>query len=543
MGGAYPELVERRAFIDKVVSNEERAFRETLERGLTLIDDAITHLQADGGRTIDGAVVFQLHDTFGFPTDLTQLIASERGFNVDMEGYATHMEEQRARGRAAWKGSGAEGIEDITRAVEAQVDFEFTGWTDTHGVGTVLRIVADGRFVDSANEGETVRIVTDASPFYAEAGGQIGDTGTARTDGVRIRVTDTQKPGGTVHVHEALIERGSLHVGDRLELTVDARRRGDIMRNHTATHLLHAALREVLGEHVQQKGSLVDGDRTRFDFSHFERLTTEEIAEIEDIVNEQIRADVHTVTVETNRAEAKAMGAMALFGEKYGDTVRVVRLPGFSTELCGGTHCRATGQIGLLKIVSEGGIAAGIRRVEAITGRGAFLYLRELEQTRSTLAERLKTPVDRTVQRLDKFLSDRKALQREVDALKQKLLTGGGPEGPRSEEIGGVQVLAVTLEGASGKELRGHADTLMERLGEGIVLIGSRDGDKAGLLIKVSRSLTDRVRAGDLVREIAPIVGGRGGGRPDMAQAGGRSPEHLGAALEKAKGLIAEALA
>jgi alanyl-tRNA synthetase len=543
MGDAYPELVERRAFIDKVVSNEERAFRETLERGLTLIDDAITHLQADGGRTIDGAVVFQLHDTFGFPTDLTQLIASERGFNVDMEGYATHMEEQRARGRAAWKGSGAEGIEDITRAVEAQVDFEFTGWTDTHGVGTVLRIVADGRFVDSANEGETVRIVTDASPFYAEAGGQIGDTGTARTDGVRIRVTDTQKPGGTVHVHEALIERGSLHVGDRLELTVDARRRGDIMRNHTATHLLHAALREVLGEHVQQKGSLVDGDRTRFDFSHFEPLTTEEIAEIEDIVNEQIRADVHTVTVETNRAEAKAMGAMALFGEKYGDTVRVVRLPGFSTELCGGTHCRATGQIGLLKIVSEGGIAAGIRRVEAITGRGAFLYLRELEQTRSTLAERLKTPVDRTVQRLDKFLSDRKALQREVDALKQKLLTGGGPEGPRSEEIGGVQVLAVTLEGASGKELRGHADTLMERLGEGIVLIGSRDGDKAGLLIKVSRSLTDRVRAGDLVREIAPIVGGRGGGRPDMAQAGGRSPEHLGAALEKAKGLIAEALA
>jgi alanyl-tRNA synthetase len=267
------------------------------------------------------------------------------------------------------------------------------------------------------------------------------------------------------------------------------------------------------------------------------------VAAIEDQVNAQIRADVHTNTVETDQATAKTMGAMALFGEKYGDTVRVVQVPGFSTELCGGTHCHGTGQIGLLKVVSEGGIAAGVRRIEAVTGRAAFTYLRELEQTRAAVAERLKTPVDQTVARLDKFIEDRKALRREVDALKQKLVAGSASGGPQAEDIGGVAVLAVTLHGASGKELRGHADVLMDQLGEGIVLLGSSDGGKAGLLVKVSKSLTDRVRAGDLVREIAPIVGGRGGGRPDMAQAGGKSPDQLGAALDRAKVLIADALA
>ncbi len=541
MGDAYPELVEKRAFIDKVVANEERAFRETLDRGLALIDEALAGLAAPA--TLDGATVFQLHDTFGFPPDLTQVICSEHGFGVDMEGYARHMEDQRARGRAAWKGSGEGAVEDVTRVIEGSGDFLFTGWDGTDGAGTVRLVLRDGQAVAEAGEGAEIRFVTDQSPFYAEAGGQVGDTGVAGSDGARLRVTDTRKPGGSVHVHHAVVEHGTVRVGDALRLEVDSGRRGDIMRNHTATHLLHAALRDVLGEHVQQKGSLVDDERTRFDFSHFEPLTAGELAAIEDQVNAQIRADVHTVTVETDQASAKAMGAMALFGEKYGDSVRVVQVPGFSTELCGGTHCRGTGQIGLLKIVSEAGIAAGVRRVEAITGRAAFAYLRDLERARATVAERLKTPVDQTVARLDKVLEDRKALRREVETLKQKLVAGGAGGGPRPVDIGGVSVLAVTLEGASGKELRGHADVLMDQLGEGVVLLGSRDGAKAGLLVKVSKALTGRIRAGDLVKEIAPIVGGRGGGRPEMAQAGGKSPEHLGDALERAKDLIAEALA
>ena len=541
MGPAYPELVERRAFIDKVVANEERAFRETLDRGLALIDSAMGDLPKGG--TLDGATVFQLHDTFGFPPDLTQVIASEQGFGADMEGYARHMDDQRARGRAAWKGSGEGAVEDITRLIEGSGAFEFTGWDRLEEAGTVRLLIQDGASVSEASAGATVQFVTDQSPFYAEAGGQVGDIGGATSGDAALVITDTQKPGGTVHVHHATLQSGTVRVGDGLRLVVDADRRGDIMRNHTATHLLHAALRDVLGDHVQQKGSLVDAERTRFDFSHFESVTAAEVAAIEDQVNAQIRADVHTNTVETDQATAKTMGAMALFGEKYGDTVRVVQVPGFSTELCGGTHCHGTGQIGLLKVVSEGGIAAGVRRIEAVTGRAAFTYLRELEQTRAAVAERLKTPVDQTVARLDKFIEDRKALRREVDALKQKLVAGSAGGGPQAEDIGGVAVLAVTLHGASGKELRGHADVLMDQLGEGIVLLGSSDGGKVGLLVKVSKSLTDRVRAGDLVREIAPIVGGRGGGRPDMAQAGGKSPDQLGAALDRAKVLIADALA
>lgn len=541
MGAAYPELVERRAFIDKVVANEERAFRATLDRGLALIDSAMGDLPKGG--TLDGATVFQLHDTFGFPPDLTQVIASEQGFGADMEGYARHMDDQRARGRAAWKGSGEGAVEDITRLIEGSGAFEFTGWDGLEEAGTVRLLIQDGASVSEASAGATVQFVTDQSPFYAEAGGQVGDIGRASSGDAALVITDTQKPGGTVHVHHATLQSGTVRVGDGLRLIVDADRRGDIMRNHTATHLLHAALRDVLGDHVQQKGSLVDAERTRFDFSHFESVTAAEVAAIEDQVNAQIRADVHTNTVETDQATAKTMGAMALFGEKYGDTVRVVQVPGFSTELCGGTHCHGTGQIGLLKVVSEGGIAAGVRRIEAVTGRAAFTYLRELEQTRAAVAERLKTPVDQTVARLDKFIEDRKALRREVDALKQKLVAGSASEGPQAEDIGGVAVLAVTLHGASGKELRGHADVLMDQLGEGIVLLGSSDGGKVGLLVKVSKSLTDRVRAGDLVREIAPIVGGRGGGRPDMAQAGGKSPDQLGAALDRAKVLIADALA
>jgi alanyl-tRNA synthetase len=345
-----------------------------------------------------------------------------------------------------------------------------------------------------------------------------------------------------VFVHRASLNAGTLSVGDEVTLVVDAARRADIMRNHTATHLLHAALREELGTHVQQKGSWVGPERLRFDFSHFEAVSDEQLARIEDRVNGQILANTTARVVETSMDEAKQMGAMALFGEKYGDHVRVVQIPGFSTELCGGTHVGATGQIGLMKIVSESGIAAGVRRIEGLSGRGAVQWARDMQHRETSLAGLLKSPVDETMAKVERLLDDRRALQRQVDELKQKLVTGGVGGGPEMREIAGVKVIASVLQGVTGKELRGHGDALLERLGSGVVVLGAAEDGKASLLVKVSRDLVGRVRAGDLVRTLAEEVGGKGGGRPDMAQAGGREPENLPAAIEKAWGLVESSL-
>lgn len=542
MGDTYPELAEKKVFVLKVVESEENTFRATLDRGLSLIEDAFGALRAEGSTVLPGATAFQLHDTFGFPPDLTQVIAAEQGFGVDMEGYAEAMEQQRQRGRDAWKGSGSDAVGDVFQQLEADGGTEFVGYSGEEADATVTALVVNGQRVESAAPGDTVQVITDRTPFYAESGGQVGDTGMLRGPKGTVAVTDTRKPGGSVFVHEGVLDGGPLSVGDPVTLTVDAARRGDIRRNHTATHLLHSALREVLGDHVQQKGSLVAPERLRFDFSHFEPVTTDELARIETLVNEQILANTTAVVNHMSMDEAKGLGAMALFGEKYGDVVRVVQVPGFSTELCGGTHCAATGEIGLVKIVSEGGIAAGVRRIEAISGRGAVAWAQDVDAREAALAERLKSPREDALDKVERLIEERRQLQRQVEELKQKLVTGGVGGGPEVREVAGVKVIATVLDGVSGKELRGHGDALLDKLGSGVVVLGAADGDKASLLVKVSKDLTGKVRAGDLVRTLAAEVGGKGGGRPDMAQAGGREPEKLPTAIDMAWGLVESAL-
>ncbi|HCP44871.1 MAG TPA: alanine--tRNA ligase [Deltaproteobacteria bacterium] len=541
---AYPDLSARRDFIQKVVRNEEETFRETLERGLFLLDDAFSQLSDTESNELPGSTVFELHDTYGFPPDLTQVIAGERGHEVDMAGYEEHMGQQKARSRAAWKGSGEQSIAEVYRSLGEDGATQFLGYqAGLTGSSEICALLIDGKRVDRVEAGQRAELVTVATPFYAESGGQVGDTGDLETDAGRFRVEDTQKPAGPVHVHRGEVTTGHLQVGDSVRMTVNGPRRADIMRNHTATHLLHAALRKHLGTHVQQKGSLVDPSRLRFDFSHFEAIPPEMLRGIEDEVNDQILANVTLERFDTTMDDAVARGAMALFGEKYGDSVRVVEVPGFSTELCGGTHCGATGEIGLLKLTSEGGIASGIRRVEAVTGRGAFGYLRNLEERDLRIADSLKAQGGDTVDRIQRLLDDRKSLKREVQDLRQKLVSGGGVSGgPEAREVAGVQVVATEVEGADARELRQHGDSLLDRLGSGVVVLGSRDGGKATLIVKVSKDLCDRVPAGKLVGQLAELVGGRGGGRPDMAQAGGRNPEGLPGALEKSYELVSAAL-
>jgi len=544
MQEAYPELSSRRDFILKVVRNEEETFRETLDRGLLLLDDAFTRLGDGDGNELPGGTVFELHDTYGFPPDLTQVIAGERGHGVDMAGYEEHMGKQKARSRAAWKGSGEEAIADVYRGLADGGATQFLGHrSGLSGQSEIYALLVDGKRVERVDSGARAEVVTVATPFYAESGGQVGDTGELESDSGTFQVQDTQKPAGPVHVHRGEVTAGHLQVGDTIRLSVDGVRRADIMRNHTATHLLHAALRKHLGTHVQQKGSLVDPTRLRFDFSHFEAIGPDMLRGIEDAVNEQILANVTLERFETTMDEAVARGAMALFGEKYGDSVRVVEVPGFSTELCGGTHCEATGEIGLLKLTSEGGIASGVRRVEAVTGRGAFGYLRSLEDRDLRIADSLKSQGGDSVERIQRLLEDRKTLKREVQDLRQKLVAGGGASGgPEPRDIAGVRVLATEVEGADARELRQHGDSLLDRLGSGIVVLGSREGGKATLIVKVSKDLCDRVPAGKLVGQLAELVGGRGGGRPDMAQAGGKNPEGLASALEKSYELVGAAL-
>jgi len=543
MAGTYPELAARRDFILKVVGNEEDAFRLTLDRGLALLDEAFAALGAENQRSLPGQTVFELHDTFGFPPDLTEVIAAERAFDVDIEGYKAHMSDQRARSRASWKGSGESAVADTYRELENGGATEFTGYQDTASNAKVLALLVEGARVDSASAGQQVEVITTATPFYAESGGQVGDTGMLQGPAGRVDVGDCIKPAGAVFVHSGKVTEGLISIGDELRLEVDAVRRQDIMRNHTATHLLHAALRSLLGKHVQQKGSLVEADRLRFDFSHFEAIPETSLCAIEDLVNEQILADAPLTVFETDMEGAQAQGAMALFGEKYGDKVRVVQVPDFSTELCGGTHCDATGQIGLLKITSEAGIASGVRRIEAITGRRAFQYLRKLESEQRSLANLLKTGRDETVTKVERLIEERKVLRRQVEGLKQKLISGGSDGGGvQPRDVQGVSVLATEVEGVDSHQLRAHSDLLLEKLGSGVVVLAARGGGKATLLVKISKDLTDRIRAGDVVKELAQVVGGKGGGRPDMAQAGGKLPENIPAALEKAYEMVGDAL-
>jgi alanyl-tRNA synthetase len=540
MSASYPELAERRAFIASRIEREEGRFLETLSKGMALLDDEVARLVARGSSTLPGDVVFKLYDTFGFPVDLTADILSAKKLMLDQPGFDRAMGEQRARARAAWKGSGDEQVGAVYGRLAADLATSFEGYDRLALSSTVRAILVGGRVADEARAGQEVEIVVDETPFYAESGGQIGDRGEIRSaGGARIEIRDTQKPVRDLWVHRGRVVSGRIGVEERVELEVDAEARAATVRNHSGTHLLHAALRKRLGTQVMQKGSLVGPDRLRFDFTHDAPLSREQIAEIEDLANRWIEENAAGSVRHMRYADAVASGAMAIFEEKYGDEVRVVTFGEASTELCGGTHARATGDIGLIKILSESGIAAGVRRIEALTGLGALAHIREEERRLDEAARMLKAPVSELPQRIERLLDEKRQLERELAQLRTASRGAATADlGSQVEMLGGVKALAVRVDGASASELRGMIDDLRGRLGSGVVLLAAVDGDKVALALGVTKDLTSRLKAGDLIREIAAVVGGKGGGRPDFAQAGGPDVAKLDAALARFRALI-----
>jgi alanyl-tRNA synthetase len=514
MGEAYPELAEAQARIEQALLNEEEQFARTLDNGLAILEEALAGIE---GKEIPGEVVFRLYDTYGFPVDLTNDIARERGLTLDMPGYESAMEAQRKRSKEA----GTFAV-DYNAVLKLEGETEFTGYESTSGAGAVTAIVREGEMADAISEGEEGVIVLDRTPFYGESGGQVGDTGYLDTDGARFEVRDTTKSSDQ-HLHHGVVLSGEIRVGMTLDATVDATVRQATALNHSATHLLHAALRRVLGEHVQQKGSLVDSQRLRFDFSHPQAVTREELKAIEDMVNDQVRANSEVTTRLMGMDEAMEAGAVALFGEKYGDDVRVLNMGGdFSVELCGGTHVDRTGDIGLLRITSESGISAGVRRVEAVTGASAMAAFDAAEDKLAEIGALVKGDATNLVDKVSALRAANRELEKEVAQLKQKLAsTAGGDLASQAVDVNGAQVLAASLDGADPKSLRDTVDQLKNKLGSGVILLAAIDGDRIALTAGVTSDLTDKLRAGDLMKEFAGRLGGKGGGRPDMAQGGG----------------------
>lgn len=524
MGEAYPELRKNQAQIERVLLQEEEQFEKTLDKGIAVLEDALSKLS---GTEVPGKVVFTLYDTYGFPVDLTADIARERGLTIDQAGYETAMAEQRARARAA----GSFKVDYNAAGLDLPAS-DFLGYSSLAEQGKVLALVKDGKKVERLIEGEDGAVVLDRTPFYAESGGQAGDCGYLELGGNRLEVRDCQKQGAS-HVHVVRVLQGAVSVGDSFAAKVDANVRQATALNHSATHLMHAALRKVLGEHVTQKGSLVDSERLRFDFSHFEAVSAEQLKAIELLVNDQIRTNSEVVTELCNMDAAKAKGAMALFGEKYGDTVRVLTMgDGFSVELCGGTHVNRTGDIGLFRIASESGVAAGVRRIEAITGTKALALFDQVETLVDTAGRSLKANRDTLIEKLDALVAQNRKLEKDLAALKTKLATaGGGDVLSQAVDIAGIKVLALNLEGADAKSLRETADQFKNKLGSAVVLLAAVEDDKVALIAGVTQDLTARIKAGDLMGYVAGQLGGKGGGRPDMAQGGGTNVAGLDAAL------------
>jgi len=530
MGDAYPRLAAGEKHITGVLRAEEERFFETLENGMQILDSTL----AGDAKTLPGEVAFRLHDTYGFPLDLTQDVCRERGVTVDVAGFDAAMAQQKAAGRAAGKFK-------MERAVEySGADNAFTGYERLEETTTVVALYHEGASVQQLGEGQSGIVVLNATPFYAESGGQVGDQGVLAAEGVAFGVQDTQKIKAGVFGHHGVMQQGRLRVGDTVNAQVDTERRAATMRNHSATHLMHKALREVLGAHVQQKGSLVDGEKTRFDFAHHAPVAPAQIAEIERRVNAEILRNTATQARVMGIEAAKATGAMMLFGEKYGDTVRVLDI-GASRELCGGTHVARTGDIGLFKIVGESGVAAGVRRVEAVTGENALAYLQELEATLHGVAATLKTPVPQVQARLAQALDQTRALEKELAALKGKLASSRGDElAAQAVDVNGVKVLAARLDGADAKTLRETLDKLKDKLKTAAIVLAAVEGGKVQLAAGVTADRTARLKAGELVNHVAQQVGGKGGGKPDLAMAGGTDPTHLPAALRSVQAWVAE---
>nr|WP_282755335.1 alanine--tRNA ligase [Desulfuromonas thiophila] len=544
MAGAYPEEAKRAAFVAKVVKNEEERFIQTLGNGLRILQEEIDRLRQQGATTIPGAVVFKLYDTFGFPVDLTADIVEKDGFALDEAGFDRCMAQQRQQAREHWKGSGEEGIASIYKQLAEQgLQVEFTGYDKTADFGTIVALLRDGQRVERAGAGERVEIITSATPFYGESGGQSGDCGCLTTQGAEVLIDNAIKPLPQLIVHQGLIRSGELAVGDAAELQIDSEKRCAAALNHSATHLLQAVLGEVLGDHVQQAGSLVTPERLRFDFTHFSALSDAELRRIEDEVNRRIRENRAIETQEMDTESAVAAGARALFGEKYGERVRVVRMGDFSMELCGGTHAGSCGDIGLFRILQESGIAAGVRRIEATTGAQALRTIQQQDELINQLAALVKSDRSHLTSRLQKLLEQQRELERQVASLSDRLEAGrAGELIEQVQTIAGVPCLIARLDDLDGKQLREQCDKLRDRLPSGVIVLAGACGDKAALLVAVSKDLTNRLQAGKLIAPLAERVGGKGGGRPDLAQAGGSRPEGLTELLQQAPALLAEAL-
>ncbi len=535
MGEAYPELKAKQSSVEKALRDEEQQFARTLENGMAILEKAIASLNGD---TLAGETVFKLYDTYGFPVDLTADVARESGIKLDMDGFEAAMQVQRAQARAAGNFSAVDKLE--LDGVEVT---DFRGYEALEATGNVAAIYVNGEAQDSLKAGESATLVLTSSPFYGESGGQVGDSGTLFAEGVEFRVDDTQKQNDVLlHIGELVI--GSLKVGETLAGQVAASARKAITLNHSATHLMHAALRNTLGEHVTQKGSLVDATRLRFDFSHSAPVSADELAKIEAAVNAEILANTQVAKEVMALEAAQQRGAMALFGEKYGDEVRVVSMGGkFSVEFCGGTHVERTGDIGLFKILSESGISSGVRRIEAVTGQGALALVAREEQTLKQLCEVVKANQDDLLDRVKQMNAANKALEKELDQLKAKMASSAGSDlAARAKEVGGIKLLACAVDDFDPKALRETVDQLKNKLGTAVVLLISTVGGKVSIVAGVSKDLTDRIKAGELANMVATQVGGKGGGRPDMAMAGGSDVEAVPAAVASVEEWVANKL-
>jgi alanyl-tRNA synthetase len=534
MGEAYPELVRQRAFIRQVVTAEEERFARTLEGGLLRLEELVAAAKAEGRGRLRGEDVFRLYDTYGFPREMTWDVAREEGLEVDWEGFEREMERQRARARARSTFLVAQPAPSLQALAERGVRTEFVGYRRLRATAEVVALLRDGVGVDAAEPAEAVEVVLDRTPFYAEAGGQVGDTGWLRSSSARFQVLDTQRPAGQVVVHRGVVREGTLRVGDRVRAEVDAARRRETMRHHTATHLLHKALREVLGEHARQAGSLVAPDRLRFDFLHLQPLTPDQLRAVEERVNEKVLEAIPVRVDFLPYEEALRRGAMALFEEKYGDVVRVVSVGDYSRELCGGTHLRNTSEVGLFRILQETGVASGVRRIEAVAGWAAYRWACRQAELLQTTAQKLRAPSEEVPARVERLLQQLRDLERQLATLQQGL---GAAELERAleraREVCGVRVVSARFDGLREQALRALGDQLRDRLRSGAVVLGSALDGRVALVAMVTRDLTHRLKAHELIQPVAELVEGRGGGRPELAQAGGRNPDRLDEALER----------
>lgn len=528
MGAAFPELVSTQAQIERVLHKEEQRFAETLEQGMKILEAHIAKLQ---GTVISGETVFLLYDTYGFPVDLTADVARENSLTIDHAGFEVKMAKQRDRARAANNFA-----TDYQQAIQLNGQTQFTGYDYLNDSVEIIALYQQGQAVNSLNAGDEGIVVLDKTPFYAESGGQVGDSGTLATDSAVFAVSDTQKQAGTLFLHYGTLQTGSLNVGQTATATVNAAQRKATELNHSATHLLHAALRQILGSHVAQKGSLVNAERLRFDFSHFEPVTAEQISQLERLVNKQIRLNSAVNAAIMAKDTAVQAGAMALFGEKYGDEVRVLKIGEFSTELCGGTHVDRAGDIGCFKIISETGVAAGVRRIEAVTGENGFNWLTQRDNTLVRISELLKSPADKMVEKVEQLLDKSRALEKQLAQLQTKLASNQGNALLNQVQVmNGIKVLSARLEHTDAKVLRDLLDHTKTKLGSGIIVLATVQDNKVNLIAGVTKDLTDKFKAGELIAIIAPKVGGKGGGKPDQAQAGGNNPAGLIEALATVK--------